>query len=1003
MHLQLSLSIFLVCTISILTAQETNQEFLSELEYRNVGPNRGGRATAVCGVMGDDQTYYMGATGGGVWKTTDAGISWNNVSDGYLNSPSIGDIQVAPSDSKVIYVGTGSDGLRSNVIAGDGIYKSTDAGEMWTHIGLKNVGQIGAVEVHPTNPDIVFVAAIGQAFNPNKERGVYRTQDGGRSWDQVLYISDSIGIADIELKPNDPNTIYASLWKAERKPWTIISGGYNNGGVYKSTDGGNTWNAINEGLPIELLGKIDLATSKADPSRLYALVEAPAGKEGLYRSDDGQTWKQVTSKKSLTDRPFYYCNIDADPNDADVIYNNATRFEKSTDGGKNWTRLRTPHGDNHDMWINPDNSMNFVQVNDGGANVTFNGGKTWTTQFNQSTAELYQVETDDQSPYWLYAGQQDNYSTVSVPSLPPYGVQAGGNAYIMNTGGCETGPAVPKPGNSNIVYSNCKGRFGVFNKLTGQEQQYYVGAMNIYGTDPNKLEYRFQRVSPIHVSPHNPDVVYFGSQYLHKTMDDGQTWANISPDLTDFDHWEQSGKDVQYSSGEPITRDVTGEEIYSTIYSIQESKIDQGQIWVGSNDGLVQVTMDNGQTWNNVTPKSLKKGGRVDSVEPSPHDSKKAYFSVLRYQLGDWTPYIYKTTNGGKKWKLINNGIDASHPVRVIREDPNQAGLLYAGTEYGIYISFDDGDNWQSFQNNLPITPITDIKIKNQDLVMSTMGRGFWIMDNLTPLYQNKENNEIALYKPRNATRRYYRGSNDVPQFPRPAATIDYYLNTDADKGLTMTIAKSSDPSSPVRVFRNIKELTDTTMTTERNMQTEFRRRGITSALAPEAGLQRLQWDMRHYGAYDKEKGTYTGTGPLVAPGKYTITLKVNEKELKQDIMIDVDDNVLTAGVSQSDMVAQEQLSLQIRDLRAAAQALEKELKKNIKNNDSLKTAYNQLVTKEGRYEQPMFLAQIRYLYSMLQRADQRPGKDAYNRYDALKKWFDDIQKMAEQASSTDD
>jgi len=990
--------------MSIVAAQEVNQEFLSTLEYRNVGPNRGGRATAVCGVIGDDQTYYMGATGGGVWKTIDAGITWNNVSDGYFTSPSIGDIQVAPSDSKIIYVGTGSDGLRSNVIAGDGIYKSTDAGEMWTHIGLKKVGQIGAVEVHPTNPDIVFVAAIGQAFNPNKERGVYRTNDGGRSWDQVLYISDSIGVADIELKPGDPNTIYAALWKTERKPWTIISGGYNNGGIYKSTDGGDTWNPINEGLPIELLGKIDLATSPADPDRLYALVEAPAGKEGLYRSDDGTTWKHVSSKKSLTDRPFYYCNIDADPNDADIIYNNATRFEKTTDGGKKWERLRTPHGDNHDMWINPDNSMNFVQVNDGGANVTFNGGKTWTTQFNQPTAELYQVETDDQSPYWLYAGQQDNYSTISVPSFPPYGVQAGGNAYIMNTGGCETGPAVPKPGNPNIVYSNCKGRFGVFNKLTGQEQQYYVGAMNIYGTDPNKLEYRFQRVAPIHVSPHNPDIVYFGSQYLHKTMDDGQTWTNISPDLTDFDHWEQSGQNVQYSAGEPITRDVTGEEIYSTIYSIQESKIDEGQIWVGSNDGLVQVTVDHGKTWNNVTPKGLKKGGRVDSVEPSPHNPQKAYFSVLRYQLGDWTPYIFKTTNGGKKWNLINNGIDSSHPVRVIREDPNREGLLYAGTEYGIYVSFDDGDSWKSFQNNLPITPITDIKIKDTDLVMSTMGRGFWIMDNLTPLYQLEESIAgIKIFQPRSGTRRYYRGSNSVPQFPRPSATIDYYLGSDADQGITMTIANASDPTNPVRIFRNIKELTDTTMTAERNMQTEFRRRGITNALVPDAGLQRLQWDMRHYGFYDKEKGTYTGTGPMVAPGNYIITLDNGVEKVSQNLTIDVDPNVLASGVTMADLKEQEALSLQIRDLRYAAEAMEKEIKKKLKDNEALKAVHEQLATKTGRYEQPMFLSQIRYLYSMLQRADQKPGKDAYIRFDKLKKWFNDIQKMAEQVSTTDD
>ncbi|MBT8220974.1 MAG: hypothetical protein KJP00_14185, partial [Bacteroidia bacterium] len=667
----------LVIAISTLCVNaQIDQSLLDIFEYRCVGPDRGGRVTTVCGVVGDDQTYYMGATGGGVWKTTDAGVSWKNISDGYFETPSIGDIQVSVSDPNIVYVGTGSDGLRSNVIAGKGVYKSTDAGKTWKHVGLRNVGQIGAVEVHPKDPNIVFVAAIGQAFNPNPERGVYRSKDGGTSWEKILFISDSIGVVDVEFKPGNPEVIYASLWKAERKPWTIQSGGRNDGGIRKSTDGGATWNAINEGLPIELLGKIDLAVSSASPERVYALVEAPAGKEGLYRSDDGETWQHVSSKKSLTDRPFYYCNIDADPNNADVIYNNATRFEKSTDGGKTWKRYSTPHGDNHDIWINPDNSDNYVQANDGGANVTFNGGKTWSTQFNQPTAELYQVEVDDQSPYWLYAGQQDNYSTISVPSNPPHGVQAGGNAYIRNTGGCETGPAVPKPGNHNIVYSNCKGRFGVFNKLTGQEQQYYVGAINIYSTDPKDLPYRFQRVSPIHVSPHDPDLVYHCSQYVHTTRDDGKTWETISPDLTAFE------ADKQYASGGPITRDVTGEEIYSTIYSIQESKIAKGQIWVGSNDGLVHVTTNGGKDWKNATPAAFK-GGRVDGVEPSSHNNSKAYATVLRYQLGDWKPYIFKTMNLGKSWKLITKGIPADYPVRVVREDPDREGLLYAGTEYG--------------------------------------------------------------------------------------------------------------------------------------------------------------------------------------------------------------------------------------------------------------------------------------------------------------------------------
>lgn len=980
-----------------ISAQQVDPVLYKDLKYRNVGPNRGGRATAVCGVINDDQTYYMGATGGGVWKTTDAGITWNNVSDGYFSTPSIGDIQVSQADPNIIYVGTGSDGLRSNVIAGKGMYKSMDAGDTWTHIGLDRVGQIGAVEVHPTNPDIAYVAAIGQAFNPNPERGVYRTKNGGQSWEQVLFISDSIGVSDIEFKPNDPNTIYATLWKAERKPWTIISGGYHNGGIYKSIDGGDTWNSINDGLPIELLGKIDLAVSADDPERIYALVEAPAGKEGLYRSDDGATWKHITSKKSLTDRPFYYCNIEADPTDADIIYNLATRFEKSTDGGEKWQRQSTPHGDNHDMWINPDNPLNYVQCNDGGANVTFNGGKTWTTQFNQATAELYQVEVDDQTPYWLYAGQQDNYSTIAVPSMPPYSVQAGGNAYIINTGGCETGPAVPKPGNPNIVYSNCKGRFGVFNKLTGQEQQYYVGAMNIYGTDPKDLQYRFQRVAPIHVSPHDPDVVYFGSQYVHRTTDDGQTWERISPDLTAFE------ADKQYASGGPITRDVTGEEIYSTVYSIQESKIKKGQIWVGSNDGLIQVTNDGGKNWKDVTPKDLPPGGRVDSVEPSSHDADKAYCTILRYQLGDWTPYIYRTTNGGKKWSLITDGIDPGHPVRVLREDYTHEGLLFAGTEYGMYVSFDDGDHWQAFQQNLPITPITDIKVHQDDLVLSTMGRGFWIMDNIDLLRKTTKAEALSLYPPKPATRSFHRGSNSIPEYPRPSAVIDYYLPEDATTGVTLKISSVANPKLILREFRNIFEIKDTTQTDERNMQTEFRRRGITSGLGTEKGMHRFRWDMRHYGEYDEEKDVYRGTGPMVAPGNYILTLTYNGQSVNQSIEVMMDPKVKAGGMTKADLHEQEMLSLKIRDLRNDINALSKQIKKKMKNNEALEEIYSSIQTKEGRYEQPMLSAQVRYLYFMLQRADQRPGQDAYQRYDQLKAWYTDLMTKTEAILNTDD
>ncbi|MDH5597602.1 MAG: hypothetical protein OEY34_00675, partial [Cyclobacteriaceae bacterium] len=654
-----SLLYFILIFLASAQEKKADKSF-EKLTYRNVGPSRGGRSTVVEGIESVPGTFFMGTTGGGLWKTVNYGNSWENISDGFFSTGSIGAIDVSKSNPKVVYCGTGSDGIRSNIISGKGVYKSEDGGKKWQHIGLDRTGQIGAVEIHPDNENIVFVAAIGQAFNPGEDRGVYRTLDGGKSWDKVLYISDSTGFADLEFSPDDPNTIYAAAWQVERKPWTIVSGG-RQGGIYKSIDGGANWKKLKDGLPEGLIGKIDLSVSKADPNRLYALVEAPEGKGGLYRSDNrGESFVLISTKKELLDRPFYYCNIDVNPQNADVIYVSATQFWKSKDGGKTWQRKSTPHGDNHGIWINPSDTSIAIQANDGGANITLDGGKSWSTQNNQSTAELYQVEVDDQYPYWLYAGQQDN-STIAVPSLPPYSSPSGLAGYWISVGGCETGPAVPKPGNPNIIYSNCKGRFGVYDKRTGQEKQYYVGATNIYGHNPKDLKFRFQRVSPIHVSPHNPDVVYHTSQYVHKTTDDGKTWEIISPDLTAFE------ADKQVISGSPITRDVTGEEYYSTIYSIRESAIKKDLIWVGANDGPVHVTRDGGKSWNNVTPSSLEGGGRINCVEPSSHREGKAYFTSLRYQLGDWKPYLYKTLDYGATWELITdgkNGIPEDYPVR---------------------------------------------------------------------------------------------------------------------------------------------------------------------------------------------------------------------------------------------------------------------------------------------------------------------------------------------------
>ena len=990
----------LLLFVAVLKLDLQAQQLFDSYQYRSVGPERGGRVTTVAGTVKESGTFYLGATGGGVWKTTDYGTSWKNVSDGYFATPSIGAITMSQSNPEIVYAGTGSDGIRSNVIAGKGMYGTKDGGKTWQFLGLEKTGQIGAVEIDPSNDQIIYVAAIGQAFEPNEDRGIYKSTDGGQSWKKIKYISEKTGFADLELFPDNSNEILAAAWEVERKPWTIKSGGYE-GGIFKSKDGGDNWYQVKKGLPSGLIGKVDLAISPSSPNIVYALVEAEPGKRGMYRSTDrGESFQLVSEKPELTTRPFYYTNVNVDPKNPDILYVMATSYFKSVNGGKSWKRMSSPHGDNHDMWINPENPDLFIQANDGGANVTFNGGKTWSTQFNQTTAEIYQVEVDDQYPYWLYGGQQDNYSTVSVPSNAPYGVQAPDRAYIINTGGCETGPAVPKPGNPDIVYANCKGRFSVYHKPSGTERRYDVGAANMYGHNPADLRFRFQRVSPIHVSPHNPDVVYHTSQYVHKTVDDGKTWEIISPDLTAFE------ADKQVISGSPLTRDITGEEFYSTIYAIRESSVKAGVIWVGANDGPVHVTQDGGKNWSDVTPKGMPEGGRVDAVEPSPHNAAKAFVAILRYQLGDWKPYIYRTTDSGASWKLITNGIPEDYPVRVIREDPEQPGLLFAGTEYGMFISFNDGEEWMPFQQNLPVTPITDIKIHRGDLVLSTMGRGFWVLDNIYSLkgIANAEVNETKLL-PIAKTVRYRnpkvrKDRNAYVQYPNPGLIIDYQLKEKVNSPLkleiinskgdvvTTIIGKSSDKKIKKEVVQSMSlnqvyYIDDSRLTTDK-------------------GINRYVWNFRHNGTLFPKISKADRNGPLIVPGHYTVQLTVEGKAYKQTADISPDPRVMESGVSMDDLVKQEKLALQVVDLMTEASTLESKLKdkrsaysgkkKLSKTEKEIELAWEQLVTKGGTYQQPMLKDQISYLYYVITAADQLPGKDAYDRYDELKGQLKELQ-----------
>ena len=989
---QLKLLLLLCFTFSeTLHCQDFNA-----FQYRTVGPSRGGRVTTVTGVATLPGTFYLGASGGGVWKSEDYGTTWNNVSDGFFETPSIGAIQVAENDPNIVYVGTGSDGLRSNVISGKGMYKSIDGGKTWEHIGLKNVGQIGAVEIDPNNSNVVWVAAIGNAFKSNSERGVYKTTDGGESWEKVLFISDKVGFADIELLPGNSNVIYAAAWKAERKPWTIISGGKaEEGGIYKSVNGGKDWIKLEKGLPKGVIGKIDLAVSPANSSIIYAVIEAPEGEQGLYKSvNQGKSFVHVSKDKRLVNRPFYYTNVELDPTNPDIVYSNANPLIKSVDGGKSWKVMSVPHGDNHDIWLNPNNPQLLIQANDGGANVSFNGGKTWSTQFNQPTAELYQVEVDDQYPYWLYAGQQDNYTTIAVPSFPPSGVQNPGSAWVINTGGCETGPAVPKPGNHNIVYANCKGRFGVFNKRTGVEKSYYVGASNIYGHNPKDLKYRFQRVAPIHVSPHNPDIVYHGSQFLHKTDSDGYSWETISPDLTAFE------ADKQVISGSPITRDITGEEYYSTLYSIRESPLQEGLIWTGSNDGVVSLTKDGGKTWQNVTPKKLPKGGRIESIAVSQHNLATAYIAVDRHLLGDPKPYFYKTTDYGKSWTLLSeesSGIPIDHTARVLREDPIKQGLLYAGTEYGVYISFDDGERWKSFQQNLPVTPITDLKIFRGDLVLSTMGRGFWILDNITSMrdeMMSKLETSPHLFKPDTTIRYHYpkvRTGNSFPQYPRTAVYIDYYLPKAAD-GVKLEIfnAKNERVAS---IFSD-QALLKSSVTEEENMDLSTIFRYVTKKLKAKKGLHRFAWDLREKGPWHKNAQRRFRNGPMVPPGNYTVKLTVGDKSMTQGFEIVPDPRVKAEGITNAVLQKQHEMQKKINLLLSEARLLQDQLENEIKKGGAddrlkqLKTALKLLKNNEEAYPQQMLIAQISYIYNMVNGADQRIGVDVIERYNELMKDF---------------
>ncbi|MEQ9425724.1 MAG: glycosyl hydrolase [Cyclobacteriaceae bacterium] len=752
---------------------EIDDKFFSGMKYRSVGPTRGGRSTAVAGIPEKPFTFFMGTTGGGVWKTDDAGTTWNNVSDGQIDAGSMGAIAVATSDPNVIFAGTGSACARGNVSAGVGVYKSIDEGNTWSFSGLKNAGQIADIIIHPKNPDIIYVAALGNIFGSNEERGVFRSKDGGASWTKVLFISNGTGVVDLSIDAKNPRILYAAAWRGERKPWTMIDGGVE-GGVYKTTNGGDDWEKLEGGLPTGELGRIAVEASPAKSGRVWALIVTDSeDTKGLYRSDDyGKSWKHLTNNHNLLQRGWYYTHLTADPQDENTVYCNNVRFWKSVDGGNDFERISTPHGDNHGMWINPNNSDIMIQCNDGGSNVSVNGGITWSTLLNQPTSEFYRVTVDNQFPYRLYAGQQDN-TTISVPSQ--YLPSVSDTEQWFNVGGGESGDVAIHPDDPNIIYSGTySGEITYVNRNTGQRLQMTAYPHYTEGTEQRDLKYRWQWNFPIFVSRHNTSELYMGSNVVHRSNNNGQTWEVISPDLT------QALDKYHDIPGGPIQHDGTGVEIYSTVFALEESPHNAGEIWAGSDDGLIHITRDGGQNWKNITPSGMPSEGTVNKIEVSAHEPGRAFAAVYRYRDNDFKPYIFRTNNYGESWNLItdNNGIPTNHFVRTIAEDPDRKGLLYAGTEFGLYVSFNDGTSWQSFQLNMPVVPITDMEVHNQDLVLSTQGRAFWILDDLSPLH--RLNTELMakgkfLYKPRATYRTNVGGWDGLP------LKINFYLNAVPD------------------------------------------------------------------------------------------------------------------------------------------------------------------------------------------------------------------------------
>ena len=866
-----------------------DESLLAGLRWRSIGPARGGRSQAVAGSVKRPLEYYFGATGGGVWKTTDGGVTWRPVSDRSFKSSSVGAIAVSESNPDVVYVGMGETQLRGNIIQGDGVYKTIDGGRSWTHVGLEKTRAIGRVRVHPSNPDIVYVAALGEPYASTPDRGVFKSTDGGKTWNRVLFRDEKTGAVDLVVDPKSPDTLYAALWEVFRTPHSMSSGGPGSG-LFKTTDGGKTWTDLtkNPGLPKPLWGKVGVSVSGADSNRLYALIEAQDG--GLYLSDDaGASWKLANDSRNIRQRAFYYTRVYADPQAKDTVYILNVSFYRSLDAGKSIRTIAVPHGDNHDLWIAPNDPQRMVQSNDGGANVTTNGGQNWTEQ-DFATAQFYNVFTTTHVPYHVCGAQQDN-STACIPST-------GGELYQV--GGGESGYIAPDPEDTDVFYAGSYGGLLTrINRRTGERRNINIWPDNPMGHSSGDITERFQWTFPIVIAPTNPNVLYATSQHVWRTTNEGQTWMKISPDLTRHD------PSTMGPSGGPITLDQTGVETYATVFTLAPSAIDGNVIWAGSDDGLVHVTRDGGKKWANVTPRDLPEFTRVSLIEASPHAAGTAYLAGNRYQRADRAPYVYKTTDFGQTWVKIVAGIADGDFARAIREDKKRKGLLFLGTENGIYVSFDDGGRWQSLRLDLPVTPVHGIEVKNDDVVIGTHGRSFYILDNISVLRQASHtttNEALVLFDPPDAVRSVSRG-----------VTIDYFLREPSDK-VTLEIL---DPKG--KVIRTFSSAESTAPVAPRPAEQGEEGGGRFQPAAPRVanvkGMNRFTWDMRYPNAREFPFMIFWAAntrGPAAPPGRYQVRVTAAGLTKMQDFEIRRNPSVTT--VTDADLQAQFALAMQISE-----------------------------------------------------------------------------------------